>query len=190
MLVATLIAVMGTPSNPEVIVWWIPEVWAPVESVCLILTAICLTAALLRETEHRDRFTRFSFRIGVGCIPLAIAGAIWLFDPHSTPITIFYAGRARFWEAMAIAWSIAWLNTGWGKRMSQDGILCVWICLLRGIACSFTPSDTGQLLFRIAMSLALLSWSARYPIRGGLPALPLPPQPTADWPARSLPGPG
>lgn len=167
---------------------WIQAIWMPLESFALLLTAAGLTAALLKETEHRDRWVRFSFRVGVICIPLAIAGTIWLFDPHNTLVTVFYAGRARFWQGMMLAWFIAWCNTGWGKRMSLDGILCLGICICRGIAVSFPPSDHGQMIFRVVMSLVLLSWSTRYPVRGGLPVLPLPRQPSPIPLAGSLPG--
>lgn len=176
--VITGMSLSRIPESPVEFSAWVQSVWVPFESVALILSIICLTVALLRETEHRDRILRLWFRIGVICIPVAIAGSIWLFDPHNTIVTIFYAGRARFWQGMGLAWFIAWCNTGWGKRMSQDGILCLCICILRGIAVSFPPSDEGQMIFRATMSLSLLSWSARYPLRGGLRVLPLPPQPS------------
>lgn len=140
---------------------WLETAWAPTDAVALAVSAVALIAALLEETQHPRHYLRF----GVARIPVAIVGAIWLFDPHTNSLAIYYAFRARFWEAMALAWFIAWANTGWGARMSRDGILCLWICMLRGIASSFAPSEGGQFAFRVAASVALLSWSLGFPRR-------------------------
>lgn len=151
----------GTPWEAAARGAWLTDVWMPSECTALLVTAICLTVMIARETCHPDPIRRFTLRFSLFAIPVAVAAIIYTLDPHDTIFWTFVAIRSRFWQGMLLAWVILWLNTWDGKRLGSRGVLCLHVSFLNGIAGSFGPSTVVQVCFLGGMIGALVVWAMR-----------------------------
>lgn len=153
----------------------------PAEIASLCCSAVCLVWMLLRETRHSDPVSRFWLRVGVALLPLSAVATIWLFDRHDTWYWTFVSGRSRFWQAMLLAYFIAWANTWQGRRFTRDGMLCLRVSVVNGLVGSFGPSQAKQAAFRVLMILILAWWVARRGVDRDVPASAEAPRDRA-WP--------
>jgi hypothetical protein len=148
-----------TPWEPMARRSWLISSWMPAEAFSLVVTCATFLAIIARETRHPDAIRRANLRMALFCIPVAFAGIIYTLDPHDTKFGVFLAIRSRFWQAAFLAFVILWGNTWDGKRLSRDGLLCLYVAILNGIAGSFRNPAIVQPCFLAGMTLALGWWA-------------------------------